>query len=438
MKKIFFLLFTLPFLLNSQEININKDKWVIEWGKFSSESLSSSNQILSTTIPQYLMENIDFSHKHYLDSTENKLVLQELIHSKKKELTKERLDITKSRDLLLFEGYTQEKLKKIDERFKLNEEKFLKLETINELNLDGIDISYFPKDVNDLKYKDPFSVNSYMKKKSIDYYITGVLEEEYENIFLTIYLYSKYNYNPIKIWSGVGSSEDILNYREDILDSLYPYIVSKDVIPYTISVEEKDALIYINNEFKSLGIYSGYYVKKNPLNIMISKEGFETLKFKKVFTRYNNDLKVKLVESNSSTIDIETNPSGAKVYYGSLFMGETPLSIPLYSYAQKITLSLDGYREQSLVISSRSKSVNIDLEKGIIDSRQLFIEEKKNFYTSSAVFSFALAVPLFLNTQNLSDNENIEYIAIGNAVIWGINFFYRLYKYLDSAQISVE
>ncbi|QEN03795.1 PEGA domain-containing protein [Thiospirochaeta perfilievii] len=149
-------------------------------------------------------------------------------------------------------------------------------------------------------------------------------------------------------------------------------------------------------------------------------------------------MKFELKPLESDFINLDTLPSGASIYYGSRYMGTTPLDIPKYSFAQKLTISLDGYLDKSLIIDQKSISRTIKLKAGVVDKESNYILKKNRFYRNTAIFSFSLAIPLFLGTQGDNINSSVYNISIGNAFFWGINLFIDLFRYLKAAELSVE
>lgn len=421
---------------------LKKEFWSIEWGELQGNNLSLSNQFLVTTIPTYFMNNIQLEHEHYLESDESDSVLNKLIISKidtlKKSLTKK----INNRDALFFnKNSNEDSYNKVLKEITKIEDEIISFENMDITTLDiikSLPITYLPKENKLLTSKKDYQIKHYIEQEDLDYYITGNIEEIYDNLILNIKLHSRYSESPLVIWSGIGTNEEILSYRDDILNSLIRVIISKDIKQYKVEVIPSDALIYINQKFRGLGRYTGYFLNGDNLNMEISKEGYESLSINRIVGSTGNSFYTELISIKTKTIIINSEPKSASAYYGSKYIGKTPLEVPIFSYSQKLTLSLDGYMDRSIIIHSNSKKMNIKLKKGYIDPEENFIKEKSLFYASTAIFSFSLAVPLFFSTQGDNINGTLNNISMGNAIFWGINLFYRLYQYLKAAELSVE
>lgn len=439
--KNFLIIIFLNIVIISISAELVKDDWVIEWGKFEGVNLSLSNQLLLTSIPTYFMENFDSDYNHYPDTEERLLVFYDLKNIKKRELRLSRLNYIKAKDKLLFNNGTQSQL----------EAAIKKIEGVQK-ELDDLNILEFKIDVFENVFKNNFlpedgkeftllkehEIAPYMERENIDYYISGVIEEDFNNLFVTVKLYSKYSDNKKVIWTGIGDNEEILGYRSEILHKLSRIIISKDIISYSVDVTPKNALIYIDDSFKGLGVYKGYTINSKNLSIDILKEGYHSLSLDEEITSDNNDLFIELIPIESETIVVTSKPNGASVYYGSRYIGITPIEIPIYSFSQNLTISHEGYMDKSVVIDNISRNMHIVLTEGVFDREENFVTEKRNFYTATAIFSISLGAPLYFTAVDGNIDEIIMNVAIGNAVFWGLNLFYRLYCYLRAAEISVE
>lgn len=440
MKRYLILFFlSVSFLISGVELE--KESWNIEWGELIGDNLSLSNQLLLTSIPTYFIENMDTEHKHFTTEKERGLVFDHLKKIKYRELQLTLSDLLETKSNLIFNSYSDSKVTESDKKIDDNRSSLLDLQNIT---LDGdnfpnnFEIKYFPSADDSLSSKKEFEIKNYIKRESLDYYVSGTIEEEFNNLFVKIKLYSSYEDEPKVIWSGIGNSEEILNYRAEMLKALNKVIISEEILSYSVKSKLPDALIYVNKSFKGLGNFNGHTINSENLEIDILKEGYESLNIERIVSTDNFEILVELNPIQNKIITIETIPTGAASYYGSKFIGYTPVEVPIFSYAQKLSLSYEGYMERSLIIDNTSMDQSIILKKGIIDREENFIKEKDNFYIATGVFSIALGIPLYLNAVDGTINDNIYNIAIGNAIFWGVNLFYRLYSYLRAAEISVE
>lgn len=434
----------LPTVVTSQELK--KEEFKVAWGKFEGVNLSLSNSTLTSTLPSYLYDNFPRDLKHYPTDIESALIYKQIRDDKIEDKKREKLKLLEQRDALLFNKDVKKTQR--DDISKKLVEKNRELENLHKIDLeklkpiDFIDIEFLPEESGKLDYISRKRLMHYLKTEDIDYYIHGLIEEINTELFLKVYLYSRYSSDPVIIWSGVGSSEEILGYRDEVLDSVILEVSSKELITFQIETEPKDALIYIDEDFKGLGSFKGFGLDGDILDIEISKEGFSSLSLSTSLTLENSSFNLELIKNSIGFVTIKSSPSGAMAYYGSKYIGVTPIEVPRLSYPLKLTLSLDGYLDKHLVIDQYTEDQMVNFNREYIDTQEYFEKEKEKFYISTGIFSISLALPLYLTAQYdiLSGDalNNIRYISIGNAIFWGINLFYRLYRYLEAAKLSVE
>lgn len=437
MKRLLLIILSLISISLSGE-ELSKNDWTILFGQLEGGSLSFSNKLLTTSIPTYLFENMPEDAEHSMTENERDIIEISLRKEKLEEFQKEKRELWDKRDELLFTGGTEEKRAEYTEDISALNTKIEEID--NWILADGNDITIKlkPDSAEDLEELDEFRIDYYLKQESIDYYIGGNIDEEYENLFVNLYIYSKYSDERVNFWSGIGSSEEILNYREDMLLALFNVILSDQVIPFSITANESDSLIYIDDTFVGLGAYKGISVRDKSLEIKVEKEGFVSYSDTIKVNESGKSITVDLEKISQTYILVDSEPQGAKLYYASRYIGTTPLELPLQSNAQKLTISLDGYIDTSYIIDDRSRDFTAKLIKGVPDSEARLKSEKGFFYTATAAFTISLGIPLFLGTQDSENGTLLHNISIGNAVVMGLNLFYRLYRYLQAAEASVE
>lgn len=439
--KQFFLILSIVISFTLGAEILGKDSWVIEWGELEGINLSLSNQLLLTSIPTFFMENIDSDLHHYTDESERLLVFNKVKQLKNSTLLTSRTDLITKKDTLFFDSETTSNTEKIEQSIiEVDKE----IEEIEQYNLDeksfpdNFEIEFQPESSNEISSIKDYEIFNYLDREEIDYYVTGTVEEDFDNLFVTIKLYSKYSDKAIIIWSGIGDSEEILNYRPEMLSKLSRIIFTDKILSYTIEIIPNDALIYVNDVFKGLGRYEGYTVDKDDIDIEILKEGYNSISLTKHVSNEKELFQIELKPFELQTVTVTSKPSGALAYYGSKYIGTTPLDVPLYTYLQKLTLSSEGYMDKSIILDSKSKDIEVKLHQGVFNREDNFVLEKSNFYIATGIFSVALGIPLYFTAVDGDIDDVVMNISIGNAVFWGLNLFYRLYSYLGAAEISVE
>lgn len=433
------LIFTL--LISSLSLwgsELEKDEWSVLFGELEEIELSFSNRLLTSSIPNYLLTNIPDDVKHSMTEDERTLIEEELRQVRLKELIEDKVKLLDKRDELLFDNGTDKNREKYSGEIEELDEEIDGVVNWKLKSSDPITVKVLPESEDDLEYLDDFTLSYYLKQEGLDYYVGGSIAEEYDNLFVNLFIYSVYSGEKTTFWSGLGSTEEILNARQDMLLALYNVILSDSVVTYNVECSISDALIYVDDQFVGLGSYNGITTIGTELNIEIEREGFLSFSTNTIIDEAEKHIEVELIERDVRTIRLDSDPKGAKVYYGASYLGVTPLLVPVTSNAQKLSLFLDGYLNQSYIIDDSSEDFTVTLIEGLFDADRELEVQRGKFYTSAAIFSISLGVPLFLSTQESAQGTTFLNISMGNSVVWGVNLFYRLYRYLQAAEASVE
>lgn len=234
----------------------------------------------------------------------------------------------------------------------------------------------------------------------------------------------------------------------------------------TITVQEAeqqklyDAEIYLDGSLVGFGevIFSSLPVGVHSINIIhegqqrievVVLEPHETLHKTYMF-------KIKV----SDTITVMSNPSDARVYINSEWVGNTPTVVPKPRFITLLEVKKDEYdnHKETLTVNSNS-SINLILTPiNPIPLQERLNLSRKKFYNAFSMFAVSLAVPIILNgflinetnantigSNNLSAEGSAEslqrqtayfYSFLGTALVstgLGVFTFFRLKKYLNTA-----
>lgn len=165
------------------------------------------------------------------------------------------------------------------------------------------------------------------------------------------------------------------------------------------------------------------------------------------------------------TVEIRTQPPGAGVYRGSLWVGYTPLSVPRGSGTDAYTLRRDGFYDSRVVVD---RSTPATVERVLVSTDRDWAQEVRDsrdrFYRSFGLFAVSLGVPILINgayqnygglaagdgsarlSSDLTAAEQERVLAEANALYYGYyagvglsaglfgNMIWRLVRYVRTAQ----
>jgi hypothetical protein len=393
-------------------------EWSLSITAFDTSAMSPSWQTAGDTVTRNLvsvMQNLSFrSRGDEENAYYSGYALAKSIASAADALARKRNE----RDLLIFRGdplwrYERD-LKTIDEAILKLEEELAKVEAsvpaveglpvfiLSEKNRNGT----FPAPPR------PGYENRFCTDEKVDAFLTGRLSEYYGRIYLETKLYTRYTGTYSYEDRVLFSSEDFNQALVEISDRIAARI--SEIIPSAILVRTvpSDAMILLDGAYigqgevevrshspglTELAVYAENHA---PVSIPIELKPGEMA-----------EVIIDLSPAGRSIFEIDTpDRAGSKVFLGSMYVGETPLTLELprtqFSYVSVETS--DGeigsaiMRDNNMVRGS-AQFVRNDEDWGradILTSIPVTKEEKRventrrNFYTSYGAFWFILPASL--------------------------------------------
>jgi hypothetical protein len=163
-------------------------------------------------------------------------------------------------------------------------------------------------------------------------------------------------------------------------------------------------------------------------------------------------------------VNIETDPSGADVYLGSIWQGVTPLTLARPSAPRTIIVEEEGFLEETIIVTPNSPAaVRRNLVPDPGDWPQRVEERRDRFYRSLGWFALSLPFPIILNgmfndiatlfpggepAEDLSTEEAARLARTANTLLWSaratgavsgglfVNMMIRLIQYVRVGQYS--
>ena len=409
-------------------------EWSLALTAFDVSAMSPSWQTAGDTVTRNfaaVLQNLSFRSRGDEESTYySSYALAKSVSSAADALARKRTE----RDLLLFRGDPSWKyesdLKTVDEAILKLEEELAKVEA-SVPRVEGLPVFRLSEKNRDGTFPEPPKPgfeNRFCTDEKVDAFITGKLSEYYGRIYLEIKLYTRYTGSYSYEDRVLFSSEDFNQALVEISDRLAARI--SEIVPSALLVRTapSDAMILLD----------GAYMGQGEIEVRSHSPGLTELAI-----HANNHLPVtiplELKPGEIAEVSINLSPlgrnifevntpdrPGSRVFLGSLYVGETPLTLELpgtqFSYISVETL--DGeigtaiMRNNDMVRGS-AQFVRMDEGSGRADmltSIPVTKEDKRvantrnNFYTSYGAFWFIL--PASLLTAGVAGT----YIAANNYV----------------------
>jgi hypothetical protein len=224
-----------------------------------------------------------------------------------------------------------------------------------------------------------------------------------------LYIITLHRYSP---WSTprdreiarvVTPPETALQQLEETIPALAREILSREIAGLRISVVDQEGMpvpsarVYLNSQ--ALGFA--------PVNSAFLKPGTYRLEARSDDQRRgvteivlepgaDESVIVRLDPFSGAQVTITSDPPGAAVYQGTIFHGETPITIPVPREMTSITIQQEGYYESRITLdqSAAGAIVHRPLISRETNWEQQVEDARRSMYRSFGFFIVSLAVPI--------------------------------------------
>jgi len=443
------------------------NQWALCITAFDVSAISPAWQTAGDTVTRSIaasLQNLDFrfwgeeESDYYRDYAwaKNRVTAMEALVKKRNE-----------RDALLFKG---DPLWKYEKDLKAIDDAILKLEkdvaavegqaplvegkpvfTLSEKNLKG---TFPPPPQPGTEYR-------FCTTEKADAILSGSLSEYYGRIFLELKMYTRYTNSYSYKNSILFSTEDLNKAVAEISEHLAQAV--SDTFPSAILVRSNpaNAMITIDGVFVGQGETEQRIHSPGKAEIAITADNYIPVSLPLELNPGElAELSVDLTSRGITTFNAEVSDKpGSKVFVGSLYMGETPLTLELpKSESTYISVETPEGGIGSLILrdsnlirgSAQFASANDFVKADFLTAPPVSEEEKKvenarrNFYSTYGAFWFVLPAALLAGGiagthEAISNDAGIYSIfRMGTNIAWGAALGVTLYQVIRYLYVSRE
>ena len=471
---VLFFFLTLGTLLNLNgqvALQSEKSSWQIGVESFSGD-LSDPYLYLENSIPDLLIRELEEAGQHILSEDEKTKIQLSVIENKRVSLINELPKAYAKQDLKLFNA-TEIGDQSIEEL----ETKLLNLSTLDPGSIKTASMLpvlwYKPENGEELLPINEYSASVVCKIHNLDFLVKGRIREVGEYFRLEILGYNRANEKEFVLFSGTTSPDRLSSLAVEAAGELRSIVLGRAWSALTVATDNPDALIYCNGEL--IGVGSASVKTLQPGKVLLEAVGQDNSYWSKeteLKALETSSISAVLTEGKKDLLSLESEPSGASVYIGARWVGESPLKIPRFeNRSYWLTVKSDGYYDHSFEISPQSEdNISVTLEVKEMTRQDFFELKKKEFYRSLGWFSLSVAAPVisagvynnYISRQNVyateylatgdpdfynlaGEMENNYYISYG--VFWGtigisggllVDVFVKLSRYIKAAEALAE
>ncbi len=251
----------------------------------------------------------------------------------------------------------------------------------------------------------PVELYSKAKKDKLDYIVWGSMKLVEDVVVADISLYSSLVNKDIANVRITGDLDSIYQELDKGLDAFYSDMLGKPWSKINVGVNNPDANVFVDGVFVSSGSLSNIIVEPGQHTITASG------------TNTSEDVKeVLLEEKQSAKIDfnvepvesklfaVSSFPSGADVYYNSVWQGKTPMI--LNGAEGEVLVSLDGYQNTRVFLEETSgNTIDFFPKKEVFNKDDYLLDKRNDFYKNLTWFVLSIPIAFFSYANYLAYDD---------------------------------
>jgi len=411
---LFFILLFVPLFAFGVEDRVLRDSST-EWRILVTDLIHSSTQedasYICKTLSNAIYRRLSVLKKHKMSYEEIEATRQKLRDEFVGECQKALSADYKSYDELLFKEKdvkaktTLKNTISKDERIlkKAQKKKLEKIWVQNEK-----DIVFMNDDEETNTYlKSPVDLPVRAKKDDIDYVVWGNMKLVENVIIADISLYSRLLKKDLATVRVSGDLDSIYTHLDKGLDGFNSYILGRPWAKINVDVNSQDADVFVDGKFVSSGNLDSIIIEPGEHTVVAAGNNMSE-DVRKVDMEEGDviDLNFAIEPVQTKLFAVSSFPSGADVYYNSVWVGKTPMI--LNGEKGEVVVSLDGYKNSKLFLDEeKGNYIDFYPQKDVFDRDDYLLSKRKDFYKN--LTWFVLSIPVaFFSYANYLAYEDLE------------------------------
>lgn len=469
--KIFLLIYFFMFLpaamiteITGETLDVKKEAWNVGVALFDSEEDDPSLLSISSVLSRLVRDEISQAETHILSAEEKIYIAENFIEEKVQKHIQALEGLHKSWDNLLFDvNYSPDSAASVRKNIKKENEALAITRNLTVAQItvpDSVKI-VFPEVENGSAvwlingiYPEIFRENN-----NLDILIVGsiVRIKEYFGI-------ASYAWTPVGqrvLWEGAADNSELAGISRLIASEALTLVLGRSWTSLKVTVEPPSSVISVDGRLVGVGYWENRTLLPGEAIIEVSAHGYKpAIRVENLEAGTYNSVVISLEATEIPEILVNSEPPGAVVRQGSLWVGTTPLSVPSPDRILPLTLEKEGFRQRTVPLAPDTERLTIPLQPASGDPGEKMKEARRKFDNSAAWFSISLAPTLILlgisqnyrnmynNSTNASDAQTADTAyAVSNGAVWGsaainVGLFVftlvRLAKYLKSVEELTE
>ena len=384
-----------------------------EWNILVTDLICNSTQedapYISQTLSSAVYRNLSVIKKHRMSDEEiaarRESIKADFVDECQKALSKSYQEY----DALLFQDKDINKKTNLkstiskDKRMlrKANKKKLEKIYVLRERDIVFLNDS----EEKDTVIRGPVELATRAKKDNLDYIVWGSMMLVEDVVVADISLYSSLFNKELASVRITGDLETIYQELDKGLDAFYYDMLGKPWAKINVDVNDQDVDVFVDGVFVSAGSLSNIILEPGEHTVLASGNN-KTEEVKQVLLEENQsvDISFKVEPVQSKLFAVSSFPTGADVYYNSVWQGQTPML--LNGAKGEVVISLEGYQNSRVFLDEiNGNTLDFFPQREVFNKDDYLLDKRNDFYKNLTWFVLSIPVAFFTYANYLAYDD---------------------------------
>ena len=243
-----------------------------------------------------------------------------------------------------------------------------------------------------------FSPLRFARQQGADLLIYGQLQPLQEYLFLEVRALDSAAEREVYSYRDAVQREEIYSLLGEVIDRLAEVVLGRMWSGLAIPGLPEGCEVWLDERFVGTGVERHLYLSPGEHTVrLLCPQGREQVSRVTLEPGQVEELPLDLRERAPDRIRLDSQPTGAQVYAGSLFLGSTPLELDRPALKTRLLLRLDGYGDTVLYLDPGAPAaLEVPLEPLIANPAALQSRQRDRFYRSFGLWALSFPLPFFL------------------------------------------
>ena len=251
----------------------------------------------------------------------------------------------------------------------------------------------------------PIELATRAKKDNIDYIVWGSMKLVEDVVVVDISLYSAMFKKDLASARVTGDLETIYQELDKGLDAFYSDMLGKPWAKINVAVNDEDVDVYVDGNFVSAGSLSNIILEPGEHIVMATGNNrTEDVKQIMLEEKQSADIDFRVEPVESKLFALSSFPSGADVYYNSVWQGQTPML--LNGAKGEVVISLDGYQNSRVFLEEiNGNTLDFFPQREVFNKDDYLLDKRNDFYKNLTWFVLSIPVAFFTYANYLAYDD---------------------------------